>query len=118
MQIIGNYIHHNSQIGIDSNNISTSTGKNIVVDFNEIAYNDYRRDFDPGWEAGGTKFWATSNLKVTNNYVHDNIGAGLWSDTDNINTTNVYVHEDTVDLSSAIYQASQSGVHPPRERRG
>jgi hypothetical protein len=210
MQIIGNYIHHNSQIGIDSNNISTTTGQNIVVDSNEIAYNNYRHDFDPGWEAGGTKFWATSNLQVTNNYVHDNIGPGLWSDTDNINTTyanndiennteggnahevsydavirnnflknngrvfvygwlsqpqilmnssggaattggqieitgntvisgpnaggigleqqsrstdsasygphivqNVYIHDNTVDLSSAIYQPSQSGVYPP-----
>jgi hypothetical protein len=210
MRIIGNYIHHNSQIGIDSNNISTNNGKNIFVDSNEISYNNYRHDFDSRWEAGGAKFWATSNLQVTNNYVHDNIGPGLWSDTDNINTTyanndiennvgggivhevsydvviqnnilknngrifiygwlyqpqvlinssggaattggqieitgndvisgpnggaigleqqdrsadsasygphivqNVYVHDNTVDLSCAIYQPSQSGVYPP-----
>jgi hypothetical protein len=215
MRIVGNYIHHNSQIGIDSNNISSSTGQNIGVDANEIAYNNYQHDFDPGWEAGGAKFWATSNLQVTNNYVHDNIGTGLWSDTDNIKTTyanndiennlgagiahevsydaviwnnlvknngaifiygwlyqpqilinssggaattggqieitgntvisgpngggigleqqdrttdsasygphivqNVYIHDNTVDLSSAIYQPSQEGVYPPENGAG
>ena len=215
MQIIGNYIHHNTQIGIDSNNITTNTGQNIVVDSNEIAYNNYRHDFDPGWEAGGTKYWATSNLQATRNYVHDNIGSGLWSDTDNINTNyanndiennseggiahevsydaviqnnllknngrtlvygwlyqpqirinssggaattggqieitgntvisgpnaggigleqqdrssdsasygphvvrNVYVHDNTVDLSAAIYQPSQSGIYPPENGAG
>jgi hypothetical protein len=214
MQVIGNFIHHNSQIGIDTNFADsvdpTVTFANIVVSSNEIAYNNYRHDFDPGWEAGGTKFWGTSNLQVTNNYVHDNIGPGLWSDTDNVKTTyanndiennpgggiahevsydaviqdntlknngiifiygweyqpqilmnssggaattggqieitgnvvisgpdggavglqqqdrstdhasygphivqNVYVHDNTVDLSSAIYQPTQSGVYPP-----
>jgi hypothetical protein len=214
MQVIGNFIHHNSQIGIDTNFEDTvdpsATFVNIVVSSNEIAYNNYRHDFDPGWESGGTKFWGTSNLQVTNNYVHDNIGPGLWSDTNNIGTTyanndiennlgggiahevsydaviqnnflknnggvfiygwlyqpqilmnssggaattggqieitgntvisgpngggigleqqdrstdsasygphivqNVYVHDNTVDLSSAIYQPSQSGVYPP-----
>src|SRR6266545_4251053 len=93
MQVIGNYIHHNSQIGIDTNGAAANNGTmGVVVDSNEIAYNNYRHDFDPGWEAGGTKFWATSNLQVTNNYTHDNIGPGLWADTNNIGTT--YANND------------------------
>jgi parallel beta-helix repeat protein len=79
-QIIGNNIHHNRQIGIKGR------GDNVLVEGNEIAYNNYRDDYDPGWEAGGTKFLRSDNLVVRNNYVHDNHGYGLWTDYDNTNT--------------------------------
>jgi parallel beta-helix repeat protein len=42
--------------------------------------------YDPGWEAGGSKFWATTNLVVESNYVHDNKGPGLWTDNSNVGT--------------------------------
>lgn len=53
---------------------------------NEIAGNDTAR-----WEerqsgcgcTGGGKFWATRNAVVRDNFVHDNIGVGVWADTDN-----------------------------------
>ena len=79
-QIIGNYVHHNRQIGIKGH------GANVLVENNEIAFNNYRDDYSPGWEAGGTKFLKTTNLVVRNNYVHDNHGSGLWTDYDNIGT--------------------------------
>jgi hypothetical protein len=68
--IQSNYIHHNGQEGL------TGSGFNILVEDNEIAYNN-TLGFDFGWEAGGTKFSNTTNLVVQGNYVHDNRGPGL-----------------------------------------
>jgi parallel beta-helix repeat protein len=78
-QISNSYIHHNGQLGI------AFGGTNCVAINNEISWNNYA-GFDTGWKAGGSKFWATSNLAVQSNYVHDNKGPGLWTDTDNVGT--------------------------------
>ena len=74
--VAGNRIHHNGQIGVEG------SGANILVEDNEIAYNNYA-GYDYGWEAGGTKFSFTRNLVVRTNYVHHNQGPGLWTDGDN-----------------------------------
>jgi parallel beta-helix repeat protein len=79
-KVINNYIHHNRQIGIKAH------GSNILIEGNEIAYNNYRKEFDVAWEAGGSKFVKTTNLIVRGNYVHNNTGAGLWTDIDNDKT--------------------------------
>lgn len=79
-QLIGNNIHHNRQIGIKG------SGNNVLIQGNEIAFNNYRSDYDSGWEAGGTKFLKTVNLVVRGNYVHDNRGPGLWTDSNNVGT--------------------------------
>lgn len=78
-QVIGNHVHHNGQIGILGN------GSNIRISGNEINNNN-TGNYDPYWEAGGTKFFNTSNLTVDNNRVHNNKGPGLWTDTANANT--------------------------------
>jgi len=67
--------------------VNDSSIKNIVLDHNEIAGNN-----TDNWEAqfpncgctGGGKFWDVKGATVTNNYVHDNKGTGLWADTNNI----------------------------------
>ena len=59
---------------------------NIIVDHNEIVGNN-----TDNWEArqpgcgcdGGGKFWGVDGATITDNYVHDNHGPGLWGDTDN-----------------------------------
>lgn len=59
---------------------------NVVLTHNEIVGNNTYN-----WEAhvpgcgcsGGGKFWATNKATVTNNWVHDNRGPGLWADTNN-----------------------------------
>jgi parallel beta-helix repeat protein len=79
-QLIGNNIHHNRQIGIKG------SGTDVLIENNEIAFNNYNNDYDPNWEAGGAKFLRTVNLVVRGNYVHDNNGSGLWTDWDNIGT--------------------------------
>ena len=61
-------------------------GSHITVDHNEIAGNN-----TDNWEAlqpgcgcsGGAKFWEVNQATVTSNYVHGNLGPGLWADTDN-----------------------------------
>ncbi|HEX6536610.1 MAG TPA: lectin [Gemmatimonadaceae bacterium] len=80
MKVLRNKVHHNGQEGI------VGIGDNVLVEGNEIAFNNYQDAYNPGWEAGGTKFVHTNNLVVRNNYVHDNHGPGLWTDIDNYNT--------------------------------
>ncbi len=79
--VIGNYVHDNGQLGIKGGN-----GSNILVENNELAFNN-NAGFDMSWEAGGGKWFETTNLTVRGNYSHDNHGRGLWTDTDNIYTT-------------------------------
>jgi parallel beta-helix repeat protein len=79
--IVGNHVHDNGQLGVGGSLI-----KRGLVAHNEIDHNGYAR-FDPGWEAGGGKWLKTANLVIRDNYVHDNWGPGLWTDTDNVHTT-------------------------------
>ena len=67
-------IHHNGQIGVKAE------GDGVVVEDNEIAYNNHLGAFDPNFEAGGSKFINTTNLILRRNYVHHNGGPGLWAD--------------------------------------
>lgn len=83
-------IHHNRQIGI-----VISWGYNQSAVDNEISYNNYLVDYDWGWEAGGSKFWETHNLRLARNYVHDNHGPGLWADHGNADT--IYEDNDVID---------------------
>jgi len=61
-------------------------GSHVTVDHNEIVGNN-----TDNWEAlqpgcgcsGGAKFWDVDGATVTSNYVHGNLGPGLWADTDN-----------------------------------
>ncbi len=77
-----NCIAHNGQYGL--NYFQTGDGiKDVVVDHNEIVRNNTDRvDPDCGC-SGGAKFWAVNGAEITNNWVHDNYGVGLWADTNN-----------------------------------
>ena len=74
------YVHHNGQQGVKA------TGTNVNIIDNEISWNN-QAGFDTGIEGGGGKIMGTTNLLFQSNYVHDNLGEGLWADTDNIYTT-------------------------------
>lgn len=78
--VSGNLIHHNGQLGVSAH------GADITFRGNEIRDNN-TADFERSWEAGGGKFTFTSGLVVEDNFVHDNLGVGLWTDIDNIDTT-------------------------------
>jgi parallel beta-helix repeat protein len=62
------------------------TGERTMVVDNLIADNNWA-GFDPGWEAGGAKWGAASNLEVLDNVVRDNQGPGLWSDVESTDVT-------------------------------
>ena len=84
-QIVGNFIHNNGQEGYGIGGGGTGGG---LLANNEISFNNYAR-YNFGWECGGGKAAATNGLVIRNNYSHDNIGPGFWTDIDNINTTYV-----------------------------
>lgn len=72
----GNIISHNGQLG------AGGSGDDIVFEYNEVAYNN-EAGYEPGWEAGGTKFAYTNGLVIRGNHSHHNRGPGLWTDIDN-----------------------------------
>jgi hypothetical protein len=80
-----NCLADNGQYGINAYQDGDGI-TNLVVDHNEIAVNntgDTER-LQPGCGcSGGVKFWAVKGAQVTDNYVHDNHGVGLWADTNN-----------------------------------
>lgn len=86
MQVLRNNLHDNGEFGVGG------SGRNILVDGNEIAHNNYA-GFDFYWGAGGTKFVLTEGAVIRNNNVHDNEGPGLWSDIENRNI--LYEHNHT-----------------------
>lgn len=77
MTLRGNRILRNGQLGVGGG------GAGSLLENNEIAFNNYA-DFDPFWEAGGSKFFLTRDLVVRGNFVHRNDGSGLWTDIDNV----------------------------------
>jgi parallel beta-helix repeat protein len=79
-----NCLDKNGQYGFQV--ISEQGANNVVLDQNEISGNntDDLETTTPGCGCtGGGKFWQSSNVTVTGNYVHDNKSVGLWADTDN-----------------------------------
>jgi parallel beta-helix repeat protein len=87
-QILFNYIHHNGNFGLaggigGGNPDGTGTRpSNVLVKGNEIAYNNFAH-VSPHFGAGGSKGLFTHNAVYRDNYVHNNEGSGLHSDTDN-----------------------------------
>jgi parallel beta-helix repeat protein len=78
MKVLNNFIHHNKQIGI------SGSGDSVLVEGNEISFNNYLKIYPFGRVLGGAKFIKTRWLVVRGNNVHDNQGNGLWTDIGNI----------------------------------
>jgi parallel beta-helix repeat protein len=76
-KVIGNFVHHNGQLGI------MGSGDSVLVQNNEISYNNYQNLYPFGIALGGGKFVNTRWLTVQGNKVHDNQGNGLWTDIGN-----------------------------------
>lgn len=72
----GNKIVRNGQLGV------SATGAAGLIEKNEIAFNNYA-GFSPDWGAGAIRFEGTSGLTLRCNWVHDNMGHGLWAATKN-----------------------------------
>ena len=82
-----NCLKDNSQYGFQAYGADGGES-NIVLDHNEIVGNntgDWESKIDGCGCTGGGKFWDVRNVRVTNNYVHDNKSVGLWADTNDNN---------------------------------
>ncbi len=82
-----NCLKDNSQYGFQAYGAEGGES-NIVLDHNEIVGNntgDWESKIEGCGCTGGGKFWDVRNVKVTNNYVHDNKSVGLWADTNDNN---------------------------------
>ena len=87
--------HHNGEAGLSGH------GANITVQDTEVAYNNLA-GYDIGWGGGGAKFSDTTNLVLRSNYVHDNLGDGLWTDIDN---------KDTLYEKNRFINNQRAGIH-------
>ena len=103
MQVLGNKIMENGQLGVGGG------GSNGLIDGNEVAGNNYA-GYDYGWEAGGSKFAFTHNLVIRNNYVHDNDGPGLWTDLENENTLYDRNHTSSNREAGILHEVSYSAI--------
>ncbi len=84
-RLIGNCLRDNGQYGFNA--YHADGVKDVVLDGNEIAGNntDDWEKRQPGCGCtGGGKFWETNGARITDNYVHDNKGVGLWADSNNV----------------------------------
>jgi len=77
-KIQNNSIHHNGNLGI------SAAGNSVLIEDNEISYNNFA-GYDPSWQGGGVKAFGTTSLVIRGNYSHHNIGNGLATDGDTRN---------------------------------
>jgi hypothetical protein len=99
-----NKTHHNLQLGM------AGTGNNALVEDNEISYNNYPQQIDYSWGAGGTKWHHTEHLVVRDNFIHHNMGHGLWTDIDNIYTLFEYNRVEDNGSSGINHEVSYDAV--------
>src|SRR5690606_14332306 len=111
-RIVGNCLRDNGQYGINAyaagNRIT-----DLVVSGNEITGNntDDWETRQPGCGCtGGVKFWAVDGADVSDNWVHDNRGVGLWADVNN----NDFVFERNLiennDSAAIVYEVSYNAI--------
>lgn len=76
-----NCLRENGQYAMNAAGDSPS---NLLVEGNEITGNATDGEPYPGCGCtGGIKFWEVQGATVRNNWVHHNLGVGLWADTNN-----------------------------------
>ncbi|MGD9531175.1 MAG: right-handed parallel beta-helix repeat-containing protein [Dehalococcoidia bacterium] len=111
--VTGNFVHHQGQLGLGAE------GTDSVVRDNEVSFNG-TAGYDIEWEAGGIKSWQTERLTLRHNYVHDNVGPGVWTDGGALDTTYEYnrvldnwsaglVHEISYDATIRHNEISGNG---------
>jgi hypothetical protein len=103
-KVINNNIHHNLQLGISGN------GDSVLIENNELAYNNYTKMYKMDWAAGGAKLVKTRWLIARGNHVHHNWGFGLWTDVKNSNV--LYEGNLSEDNASAgiMHEISYSAI--------
>ena len=92
-RILNSKLLHNGQQGYHSDR-----GGGLLIAENEVAFNNFA-GFDQGWEAGAGKLSHDNNdggagpghthannerTVLRNNFVHDNLGRGMWADVNDV----------------------------------
>lgn len=98
------YVHNNGRIGLKAK------GENVLIEGNQIAFNNPDDLHDPLWEAGGFKFIETDGLVARGNHIHDNHGSGIWADLGAINTV---IEENLIEGNTHAgidYEISSHGI--------
>ena len=68
---------------------SIGGSSNITFEYNDVYDNNNRGYYDIPHSkvqcgcSGGGKIWMSTDVAIDHNYIHSNIGAGVWPDTDN-----------------------------------
>ncbi len=79
-----NCLRNNGQYGLSAYSEDGVSG--IEIDHNEIAGNnvdDWESRIEGCGCAGGAKLWEVAGAVITDNWIRDNHGVGLWGDTNN-----------------------------------
>jgi hypothetical protein len=71
----------NSRLDHSGNGSFCGTSTGATFTNNEVDHNN-TLGFMGNWDGGAGKFWNVQNITVTNNYLHDNNGNGIWFDGD------------------------------------
>ncbi|RYP85588.1 right-handed parallel beta-helix repeat-containing protein [Nocardioides guangzhouensis] len=104
----GNCLEANGQYGF-----TTGSADGVLLRRNEITGNntaDWERLEDGCGCTGGGKFWETTRVRVVDNWVHHNRGAGLFVDTNNAGfRVEGNLVEDNTE-SGLIYETSYNAV--------
>ncbi|MCA1704861.1 MAG: right-handed parallel beta-helix repeat-containing protein, partial [Actinobacteria bacterium] len=108
-----NCLTANGQYGFSSYKPERGSLANVVLDHNEISFNN-----QDDWEArisgcgctGAGKFWDSHNVTVTNNWVHHNKSVGIWADVNNygFRIERNYINDN--DSEGIFYEASYNAV--------
>jgi parallel beta-helix repeat protein len=104
MTVTGGNYSNNGELGI-----LVYTASNVVINGVTADNNNYA-GYEQGWSAGGIKILLTNGATVENSQISNNLGDGLWFDTDNQNVT---ISNNTVSNNQKLgieYEASYSAV--------
>ena len=110
-RLTGNCLRDNGQYGFSAYHADGVT--DVVLDGNEISGNntDDWEDRQPGCGCtGGGKFWETNGARITDNYVHDNRGVGLWADSNNVGFRFEGNYIASNDAEGIMYETSYNAV--------
>ena len=77
--ILNNYIHTNGNLGIGGGTNSTTQQSGVLIQENELAFNNYAH-VSPGFQAAGAKVAHSLGVVFRGNYSHNNEGDGFHID--------------------------------------
>lgn len=83
--IRNNKLIRNGQAGYGAGGTPSVKATGIVIEGNEVAWNNWKR-VNPYFSSGGGKISWTTGAVIRNNHVHDNYLRGIWVDLDNSET--------------------------------